>query len=96
MSKTWIFSSKGGMRIGANKLQNEERSSDGNIRIASKILYFENGIYRTAVKKEADLIKECDSFLSGQITEITEEQAAVKRGAQVVVVESASTHVQVD
>lgn len=73
--KQWMFYSKSKRhKIAAHKVQAEERFASGQIKIPTKVLTFEDGIYRTDKKIEANAIRESHSFLIGKVREITEEE----------------------
>lgn len=86
MSKEYIFHSKSpSQKIGADKLRNEQRYGNGQIKTASQVITFVGHIFRTTSKREADYIRGTQSFVNGQVKEIVEADVANIERAKVAV-----------
>lgn len=92
---SWMFSSTSArQKIGAQKIQPEKRYSSGQIEQATKVITFDEHIYRTEKKMEADVIRGSHSFMIGKVKEIGEFQykALMSRKAAVTGVATTQDH----
>ena len=61
-------------RLGADKIQREERFNDGRVSVPSKVILFYGGVYKTSDPKEIDVIKNCAEFKLGRVRIINMEE----------------------
>lgn len=89
----WIFhSTSAKQKVGAHRIQNEQRYASGQIMAATKVLTFNENIFITDNAKEAEEVRRCQSFKIGKIKEINEEQYAAVNKRKAAVVGVATTH----
>lgn len=89
----WVFhSTSAKQKVGAHKIQNEQRYGSGQIMEATKVLTFEQNIFITESSKEAEVIRGCATFKIGKIKEITEEQHLAFNTRKSAIIGVATTH----
>lgn len=89
----WLFSSTSArQKIGAQKLQPERRYASGQIEQATKVITFDENVYRTEKKAEADVIRNSHSFQIGKVKEINEYQYKALMTRRAAVTGVATTH----